>query len=190
VSRLPHDYTDDIMYANACVSEIIRLQRQDVDLVRQHAVHLHGKGRKERIIPLWQQTVRVLHGWMKRISPKSNTPLFPNRFGASLNRSGVRQRLDNAVQMTAVACPSLLHRKISPHTIRHTTALHLLQSGVALSVIALWLGHEQIGTTHHYMEANLVMKKAAIDALPPISIDKQHDSHKLSQGIIAFLENL
>ncbi len=185
-----HNLLLTLYNTGARVSEITRLQRQDVDLQRQYAVHLHGKGRKERIIPLWHQTITALHAWMKRISVEPTTPLFPNRLGVPLNRSGVRQRLDNAVQIATITCPSLLHRKISPHTIRHTTALHLLQSGVALSVIALWLGHEQIGTTHHYMEANLAMKKAALDALPPISLNSQHGSHKLSQGIIAFLENL
>jgi len=185
-----HNLLLTLYNTGARVSEITRLQRQDVDLQRQHAIHLHGKGRKERIIPLWQQTITALHAWIKRIPDEPATPLFPNRFGETLNRSGVRQRLDNAVRMAATTCPSLLHQKISPHTIRHTTALHLLQSGVALSVIALWLGHEQIGTTHQYMEVNLEMKKAAIDALPPIMTNKQHDSHKPSEGIIAFLESL
>lgn len=185
-----HNLLLTLYNTGARVSEITRLQRQDVDLQRQYAVHLHGKGRKERIIPLWQQTITALRLWMKRISTEPDTPLFPNRFGSSLNRSGVRQRLDNAVQMAIISCPSLLHRKISPHTIRHTTALHLLQSGVTLSVIALWLGHEQIGTTHRYMEANLNMKKAALDALPPISINNQRGSHKLSKGVVAFLESL
>ncbi len=174
----------------ARVSELTRLQRQDVDLQRQHAVHLHGKGRKERIIPLWKQTITALRAWTSRIPDEPATPLFPNRFGKALNRSGVRQRLDNAVRIAAITCPSLLHKKISPHTIRHTTALHMLQSGVALSVIALWLGHEQIGTTHQYMEVNLEMKKAAIDALPPIITNKQHDPYKPSKVIIAFLESL
>ena len=185
-----HNLLLTLYNTGARVSEITRLQRQDVDLQHQHTVHLHGKGRKERIIPLWQQTVVALHSWMKCIPAEPVTALFPNRFGESLNRSGVRQRLDKAVRTATITCPSLQHRKISPHTIRHTTALHLLQSGVALSVIALWLGHEQIGTTHQYMEANLEMKKAAIDALPPISANNQHDTQKPSKGIIAFLESL
>ena len=185
-----HNLLLTLYNTGARVSEITHLQRQDIDLQRQHAVHLHGKGRKERIIPLWQQTITALHAWIKRIPDEPTAPLFPNRFGETLNRSGVRQRLDNAVRIAAITCPSLLHRKISPHTIRHTTALHLLQSGVALSVIALWLGHEQIGTTHQYMEVNLEIKKAAIDALQPIIANKQRDTDKPSKGIIAFLESL
>ncbi|HFE39349.1 MAG TPA: integrase [Gammaproteobacteria bacterium] len=89
-----------------------------------------------------------------------------------------------------ITCDTRHLRKGNGETIRHTTALHLLESGVALSVIALWLGHEQIETTHQYMEANLEMKKSALNALPPIDVNKQHDTHKLSKGVVAFLESL
>lgn len=173
----------------ARVSEIIGIQRQDVDLLRQHVVHIHGKGRKERIIPLWPQTIAELRKWMKDLDLAPNCAVFQNHFGEALNRSGVRQRLTIAVQSATKICPSLKHRKISPHTIRHTTALHLLQSGVDLTVIALWLGHEQIDTTHQYMEANLDMKKAALNSLPPLN-PPQRTARKPSEAVFDFLESL
>ena len=103
----------------ARVSEVTPLQRQDVDLCRQHAVHFLGKGRKERVIPLWQKTVRQLKAWLIKIPLTESGPLFPNRFGDPLTRSGVRQRLLVAQQRATKHCPSLSVRKITPHTLRH-----------------------------------------------------------------------
>lgn len=174
----------------ARVSEIIRVQRQNVDLQRQHTIHLHGKGRKERIIPLWPDTVTKLRKWMKTLNSAPNSPVFPNRYGEPLTRSGIRQRLCCAQRLAIKSCPSLERRKISPHTIRHTTALHLLQSGVDLSVIALWLGHEQLGTTHQYMEANIEMKKTALNSLSPIDTRFSYASQKPPNAVLAFLESL
>lgn len=116
--------------------------------------------------------------------------MFINRFGERLTRSGVRQRLQSATRAAVQVCPSLKGRSISLHSIRHATALHLLQSGVDLSVIALWLGHEQIETTHQYMEANLAMKKAALDSLPVIDPYLTKSYRKPSKKILAFLESL
>ena len=174
----------------ARVSEIIGIRRQDLDLKRQHSVHLHGKGRKERIVPLWKETVTVLRKWIEGGDPTATGFVFINRYGECLTRSGVRQRLQCAARIATKACPSLAGRKISPHSFRHATALHLLQSGVDLSVIALWLGHEHIETTHQYMEANLTMKKAALDSLPVISPHLVRGGGKPSEKILSFLESL
>lgn len=174
----------------ARVSEVTHLQRRDVDLHRQHTVHFYGKGRKERVIPLWPKTVRQLKIWLTKIPLTESTPLFPNRFGEPLTRSGVRQRVFVAQQRAMKHCPSLRKRKITPHTLRHTTAMHLLQSGVDLSLIALWLGHEQIDTTHHYMEANLDMKKVALKSLEPIDSANIKRFKIPSDSILAFLESL
>ncbi len=174
----------------ARVSEIIRIRQQDLDLKRQHSVHLHGKGRKERVIPLWTETVVALRKWINSNDQSTTTIVFPNRFGEPLTRSGVRQRLLCAYRSAAKVCPSLTRRNVTPHSLRHATALHLLQSGVDLSVIALWLGHERIETTHQYMEANLTMKKAALDSLPVISIPSKSRYRKPSEEILAFLDGL
>ena len=174
----------------ARVSEITMVQLKDIDLQRQKAIHLHGKGRKERIIPLWSQTISVLENWLNNIESSPQSPLFPNRYGDPITRFGVRQRLNCAVQNASNICPSLKDKHISPHTIRHTTALQLLQSGVDLTVIALWLGHEKIETTHQYMEANLEMKRKALERLPTINDQTKNSSKIISDDILAFLESL
>ena len=174
----------------ARVSEVTHLQRCDVDLQRQHAVHFYGKGRKERVIPLWPKTIKQLKMWLTRSPSADSTPLFPNRFNKPLTRSGVRQRILVAQQRAAKHCPSLSQRKITPHTLRHTTAMHLLQSGVDLSLIALWLGHEQIDTTHQYMEANLDMKKTALKSLEPIDTANIKRFKTPSDSVLTFLESL
>ncbi len=152
-----------MLYNNgARVSEITGLRVADVLLDRASALHLHGKGRKERVIPLWKSTAANLRKWLPRIDRSSDAPVFPNRFGNSLSRSGVEYRLRIALAKASQRCPSLATRRISPHTLRHTTAMHLLQSRVDLTVIALWLGHEDTATTHLYVEADLAMKEAAL----------------------------
>jgi len=189
--RRDHALLLTLYNTGARVSEIIRIQVMDVDLQRQHAIHLHGKGRKERIVPLWPQTVAELGQWLNDLKSATGSPLFPNRYGDPLTRFGVTQRLDHAVKNASRVCLSLKGRKISPHSIRHTTAMHLLQSGVDLTVIALWLGHEKIETTHQYMAADLEMKRKALAMLPPIDGGQSSTSlKKPSPDILAFLESL
>ena len=149
----------------ARVSEITGLRVADVLLDRAFALHLHGKGRKERVIPLWKSTAAQIRAWLLRIDRSPDAPVFPNRSGARLSRSGVEHRLRVALATASRCCPSLTGRRISPHTLRHTTAMHLLQSGVDITVIALWLGHEDPATTHLYVEADLTMKEAALRRL-------------------------
>lgn len=147
----------------ARVSELIGVRIADVVLVRAPCVHLRGKGRKQRSVPLWKSTVKEIRAWL-RCNPalRDEASLLPNRNGHAMTRSNVTQRLDIAVARAAQVYPTLSKRHISPHTIRHTTAMHLLQSGVAFSVIALWLGHESMVTTHRYVEADLTMKEKAL----------------------------
>jgi site-specific recombinase XerD len=134
--------------SGARVSEITALRVADVLLDRASALHLQGKGRKERIVPLWKTTAAQLRAWLPRIDRSPDAPVFPNRTGARLTRSGVEHRLRVALSAASKRCPSLARRQISPHTLRHTTAMHLLQSGVDITVIAMWLGHENPATTH------------------------------------------
>ena len=150
----------------ARVSEIIGVRVADVVLDGGACVHLHGKGRKQRSIPLWPTTVTEVRAWL-RVNPtlRGETPLLPNREGQAMSRSNVVQRLELAVARAANQAPSILKKRISPHIIRHTTAMHLLQSGVPFNVIALWLGHESTTTTHRYVEADLTMKEKALARL-------------------------
>lgn len=150
----------------ARVSEIIGVRVADVVLDGSPCVHLHGKGRKQRSTPLWKSTVQEIRAWLRRNPTMcGDTALLPNRNDHAMTRSNVTQRLSLAVARAAKVHISLAKRSISPHTIRHTTAMHLLQSGVAFSVIALWLGHESMSTTHQYVEADLAMKEKALASL-------------------------
>mgnify|MGYP001591207979 FL=1 len=150
----------------ARVSEIVGVRCDDVVLDGAPCLHLHGKGRKQRSVPLWKTTVKEVRAWL-RCNPalQGAAPLLPNRGGSAMTRSNVAKRLDVAVARAAESHHGLDQKHISPHTIRHTTAMHLLQSGVAFNVIALWLGHETPVTTHRYVEANLAMKEKALARL-------------------------
>jgi integrase len=151
----------------ARVSEIIGVRVVDVVLDGAACVHLQGKGRKLRSVPLWACTVVEIRAWL-RLNPilRGEAALLPNRDGQAMCRSNVAQRLNLAVARAAVrrTRPGL-KKRVSPHTLRHTTAMHLLQSGVPFNVIALWLGHESTTTTHRYVEADLAMKEKALARL-------------------------
>ena len=172
----------------ARVSEIAQIHRGDLQLVSAGRVLLHGKGRKERVLPLWKQTVRLLKHWITEITSDPLAPLFPNRHGMPMTRSGIETRLKAAVRIATANCPSLQTRRVSPHVIRHTTAMHLLQSGVDLTVISLWLGHESPETTHQYVEANLAMKEKALASLQEPKLTASR--YRPPQDILAFLDSL
>jgi len=174
----------------ARVSEIIGVKVADVVLDNNAAcVHLRGKGRKQRSVPLWRSTVKAVRAWL-RTNPESQptSPLLPNRNGRMMTRTNVALRLALAVKTATDSCPALASRRISPHTIRHTTAMHLLQAGVDISVIALWLGHESPVTTHHYVEADLTMKEQALAKLhePEAKIQR----YRAPDSLINFLKTL
>lgn len=171
----------------ARVSELTDLRVRHV-LERQTALHLHGKGRKQRVIPLWPKTAAELRRWLDRNNQAPEAPVFPNRNGAPMTRSGVRDRLNRAVAVAEKNCPSLHGRNVSPHTLRHTTAVHLLESGADLAVIALWLGHSSPAVTHQYLEADLAAKEATLqrvtDPSPPPA------RYRPGDRLLAFLEDL
>jgi site-specific recombinase XerD len=150
----------------ARVSEIIGVRVVDVVLDGAACAHLHGKGRKQRSVPLWKTTVLEIRAWL-RLNPqlRDEADLLPNRDGRAMTRCNVYQRLELAVLRATVHLPGLAKKRISPHTLRHTTAMHLLQSGVPFNVIALWLGHESTTTTHRYVEADIAMKEKALARL-------------------------
>lgn len=174
----------------ARVSEITGVKVGDVVLdERAGCVHLHGKGRKQRSVPLWRSTVRTVRAWLKQnpqLAPGS--PLLPNRNGHAMTRTNVALRLALAVRTATQTYPDLAKRHVSPHVIRHTTAMHLLQAGVDISVIALWLGHESPVTTHQYVEADLAMKERALAKLhePDANIQR----YRAPDSLIDFLKTL
>ena len=151
----------------ARISEILALRVRDVLVTDGRYLALQGKGRKQRSVPLWRNTQTRLRRWIKENQGQPESPLLPNRFGQPLTRSGAAWQLRQILQRAAAKMPSLRQRRISPHTFRHTTAMHLLQGGVAPEIIALWLGHESPNTTHLYVEADLKMKRQALEVLVP-----------------------
>jgi site-specific recombinase XerD len=186
--RRDHAMLATFYNTGARVSEIADARAVDLSIDRRRCLRLHGKGRKERVVPLWPSTCRLLSSWLRETKATSDTPLFPTRTGERFSRSGIEDRLAAAVASAEGSCPTLRSRRISPHTLRHTTAMHLLQAGVDLTVIALWLGHESPATTHMYIEADLAMKKRALDKL----VEPRSRNRPLipSDAILAFLDGL
>lgn len=172
----------------ARVSEIVGLNRQDLLPGNCQTVTLHGKGRKERVVPLWPKTARQMRAWLDRLPQAPSTPVFTNCCGNRLSRFGIEKRLAEAGQKAAATCPSLRGRQVSPHVLRHTTAMHLLQSGVDITAIALWLGHESPLTTHQYVEADLEMKKKTLSRLQEPK--GKSATFKPRDSLLVFLENL
>ena len=172
----------------ARVSELVHLRVGDVVLGKAPCAHIHGKARKQRTVPLWRSTASQIKSWLLRNGASPEQMLFPNRSGNPMTRSNVTARLKLAVQTATRQCPQLSSHPVSPHVIRHSTGTHLLQSGVDLSVIALWLGHESPATTHMYVEANLAMKERALNALqPPHS---KNPRYRPPDRLMQFLESL
>lgn len=152
------------------------------------SVRLHGKGRKQRTVPLWKETIVEIRQWLEFTGLQPDQPLLPNRWKQPMTRSNVAERIARAVSTAEHDCPSLHARAISPHTLRHTTAMHLLQAGVDLSVIALWLGHESPVTTHGYVEADLAMKEHALAAIAPPDIRRTR--YRPTDALLKFLQAL
>jgi integrase/recombinase XerD len=167
--RRDHALLLTLYNTGARVSEIIALRREQVRLDAAGAhVELLGKGRKERVVPLWAETAQVLRAWFRELGGDGNGVVFPSARARVLSRDGVDHLLRRAVATAVVACPPLGAKKVSPHVLRHSTAMHLFQAGVDMAVIALWLGHESLETTHVYVEADLATKERALEKLAPM----------------------
>lgn len=153
----------------ARASEAVNLCIRDVRFETPALVHILGKGRKERACPLWPETVKALRAYLEQRGDENQTeaPLFLNAHGGRLGRFGVVSIVKRHVAAAAEVQPSLAAKSISPHTFRHTAAMHLLQSGVELNVIKSWLGHVSITTTSQYVEIDMAMKRDAIQRCPP-----------------------
>jgi site-specific recombinase XerD len=176
----------------ARVSEATGLKRCDLDPVGLRSAMLHGKGRKERVVPLWKSTANELARWLAENGgldgSAGSLPVFPNRNGACLTRSGVEYRLRRTIRIAAHSYQFLKGREITPHTLRHTTAMHLLQAGIDPAVIALWLGHDSLTSTRIYVQADLAMKERALAKI------KEPEGESIryipSDSLLAFLESL
>lgn len=170
------------------VSELIGLRCADVHLGTGAHVSCRGKGRKERITPLTRTTVAVLRVWLAERAGQPADPLFPTATGTPLSRDAIERRIAKHAATAAAACPSLRPKRISPHVLRHTAAMRLLQAGVDTSVIALWLGHERIDTTQIYLHADLAIKERAIARTAPPEV--KPGRYRPTDTLLAFLDGL
>lgn len=149
-----------------------------------------GKGRKERTVPLWKTTTNFLVKFMHENEIQSNDYLLSGRNVKHLTRSGVRYRINCIVKKASCDCPSLESKSVSPHVFRHSTAMSLLQSGIDISTIAIWLGHESIETTHKYMVADIRLKEKALEKLHEPESSHQEYRYQASDDILQFLNSL
>ncbi|MDQ2766159.1 MAG: site-specific integrase [Gemmatimonadota bacterium] len=168
--RRDHALMLTLFNTGARVQEILDVRPSDLQLVRPLQVRLRGKGRKERICPLWPRTVKVLRAFLTEsgVEPTSTQQLFRNRRGEPLTRFGVRYLLRKHTEHATTAVKTLAAKRVHPHVIRHTTAVHLLQAGVDLVTIGHWLGHASVETTNRYAAVDLETKRAAVAKARPV----------------------
>jgi site-specific recombinase XerD len=161
----------------ARAQEIVDIRATDLQLAQPFHVRLLGKGQKERVCPLWPETAKVLRSYCteQRIDLRTNAPVFINRNGKALTRFGVRYILRKYFDRARATTPSLTKKRLHPHSIRHSTAVHLLKAGVDLSTISQWLGHASINTTNRYATVDLDMKREAILQAQPLE-DRLHST--------------
>jgi site-specific recombinase XerD len=170
------------------VSELVGLCWVDIVLGATSHLCCHGKGRKARCIPLTRQSSAVLRAWQKEQSPQLDAPVFPNARRGTLSADGVQYLLSKHVRTAQRNCQSLKEKRISPHVLRHTTAMNLLHAGVDRALIALWLGHESVETTQIYIDADMKMKEEILEKT------STHTSpivrYRPGDQLMAFLNNL
>ena len=170
------------------LSELTGLRRDDIFLGAGAHVRVMGKGRKERCTPLTKQTVAVLQAWLLEPARGDGFVVFPARGGGRLSSDGVQYLLAKHVAVAGQACTSLRSKNVSPHVLRHTTAMDLLQAGVDTTVIAMWLGHESVETTHVYLNADLELKRRVLaKTVPP---DSTPSTFRPDDALLTFLKNL
>jgi site-specific recombinase XerD len=170
------------------VSELTRLDCRDVTIGTGAHIRCHGKGRKERITPLTSHTAAVLRAWLHERRGQPEDPLFPTRRGGRLSRDAVSKLVATHAATARTESSTLRHKTVSPHTLRHTCAMTLLQAGIDTTVIALWLGHEHTDTTAIYLHADLTIKEQALARTAPPGAPPGR--YRPPDALLAFLESL
>lgn len=170
------------------LSELTGLRRDAVILGIGAHVRVLGKGRKERATPLTRQTAAVLKAWLQEIPSTADAIVFPSARGTPLSADGIQYLLAKHVAVAAQHCLHLAQKRVTPHVLRHTTAMELLQAGVDRAVIALWLGHESVETTQIYLDANLAIKEQALARTTPP--DVAPGRYRPDDQLLTFLNDL
>ncbi len=170
------------------ISEVAGLTRSDVTLTAGAHVHTIGKGRKERRTPLIPSTRAVLKAWLAEVGDDAGAPLFPTTTGKHLSRDAIERRLAHHVASASRTSPSMGAKHITMHALRHTAAMRLLMAGNDITVIALWLGHEQVATTNIYLHADMTHKQQAIDRTRPLAA--KPGPYRPPDALLTFLEGL
>ena len=174
----------------ARIQEALDVCPQAIRFDSPACVRLYGKGRKERLCPLWPETVSLLGSLLRRQPRADDEPIFVNRYGVPLGASGVRFKLAEYVEAAARAVSSLASKHVTPHSFRHATAVHLVAAGVDITVIRSWLGHASLDTTNHYAQANLETKRKALERLENSSRASRPPSWKQDKSLLAWLDTL
>jgi integrase/recombinase XerD len=170
------------------VSEIINLRRRDIVTGTGAHVRCEGKGRKQRCTPIRQEIIKVLDVWLKERAGIDDDPLFPTMRGTKLSRDALERLVQKHTLVASKSCPPLIGKRVSPHVLRHSTAMEMLHHGVDQSVIALWLGHESVETTQMYMDADLRLKEKALARIT--APESKPGRYRPDDSLLAFLEGL
>lgn len=186
--RRDHAFILTAVQTGLRLSEITGLKREDLSLEAGAHVHVIGKGRKERCVPLAKSTRKVLKAWLREPKRVEDTVLFPSARGKRLSVHGVQYLLNKHRVTASKVCASLKHKRVTVHRLRHTMAMEMLQAGVDRSVIALWLGHESVETTQIYLEATLAMKEKALAKIKPHK--GKSDRFQPGDRLLSFLNSL
>lgn len=176
--------------SGARIQEALDLTPEAIRFEAPNCVRLYGKGRKERICPLWPETVQLLKTLLERQPCAANEQMFVNRYGEPLGASGARYKLAAYVKAAAKKAPTLRSKQVTPHSFRHATAVHLVAAGVDITVIRSWLGHVSLDTTNHYAQANLETKRKALERVGAPARGRKLPSWKRDASVLAWLDSL
>jgi len=189
VGRRDHAILAIMLQTGLRASELIGLRCHDVSLETGAHVRCTGKGRKHRATPLGQETVRVMKCWIKERCGSGDDPLFPTIHGSKMSRDALEHLVKRHVETACKVCPSLVGKRVSPHVLRHSTAMNLLHHDVDQAVIALWLGHESVETTQVYIHADMKLKERAL-AKMSLPANDLPNRYKPGDQLLSFLESL
>lgn len=177
----------------ARAQEMLNLRPVDLQLVRPYQLRLLGKGNKERLCPLWSETAKLLRSFLaaRKLAVDAVEPLFVNYRKEPLTRFGLRYILAKYCELACESTPTLRRKRLHPHSMRHSTAIHLLKAGVDPVTISHWLGHASVNTTNRYAKVDLEMKRAAIAKAKPVGSKKEPAAAwRRNASILEWLEAL